>query len=101
MLKIFVELALIGAIASVFIVAAQGRAAERAAEEAAGREYMRTLDEITSKAKNKKAIASWNYESNITAYNEEIQVFSIYVKYFIEMLKVVEVLNSTNAHFRL
>ncbi|CAH0729159.1 unnamed protein product, partial [Brenthis ino] len=74
MLKIFVELALVGAIASVFIVAAQGRAAERAAEEAAGREYMRTLDEITSKAKNKRTIASWNYESNITAYNEEKQL---------------------------
>ncbi|XP_063823933.1 angiotensin-converting enzyme-like isoform X1 [Ostrinia nubilalis] len=70
-MKILGELALVGAIASVFIVAAQGRAAERAAEEAAGRDYMRTLDELTSNAKNKRTIASWNYESNITEYNEE------------------------------
>ena len=77
MIKIIVELALVGAIASVFIVAAQGRAAERQAEENAGRDYMRTLDELTSKAKNKLTIASWNYDSNITSYNEEKQVFFI------------------------
>lgn len=79
MLKIIVELALVGAIASVFIVAAQGRAAERQAEEAAGRDYMRTLDELTSKAKNKRMLASWDYESNITTYNEEKQVFFYFV----------------------
>ncbi|XP_052750785.1 angiotensin-converting enzyme-like isoform X2 [Galleria mellonella] len=71
MMKIVVELALVGAIASVFIVAAQGRAAERAAEEAAGREYMRKLDELMAKAQNRRTLASWNYESNITNYNEE------------------------------
>ncbi|KAG6454446.1 hypothetical protein O3G_MSEX008728 [Manduca sexta] len=70
-MKIIGELALLGAIASVFVVAAQGRAAERAAEEAAGREYMRNLDELMAKANNKKTIASWNYESNLTTYNEE------------------------------
>lgn len=70
-MKILGELALVGAIASVFIVAAQGRAAERAAEEAAGRDYMRTLDEVKSKSKNRLVLASWDYESNITAYNEE------------------------------
>ncbi|XP_073942648.1 angiotensin-converting enzyme-like isoform X2 [Choristoneura fumiferana] len=70
-LKILGELALVGAIASVFIVAAQGRAAERAAEEAAGRDYMRRLDELTSKLKNRKVIASWDYETNITKQNEE------------------------------
>lgn len=73
-LKIIGELALVGAIASVFIVAAQGRAAERAAEEAAGREYMRKLDELAARANNKRALASWAYESNITAYNEEQMV---------------------------
>lgn len=73
-MKIIGELALVGAIASVFIVAAQGLAAERAAEEAAGREYMRVLDERTSKARNRRTIASWNYESNITSYNENINV---------------------------
>ncbi|XP_026489175.2 angiotensin-converting enzyme-like isoform X1 [Vanessa tameamea] len=71
MFKVLVELALVGAIASVFIVAAQGRAAERVAEEASGREYMRNLDELMSKVKNKATIAAWDYESNITAYNEE------------------------------
>lgn len=70
-MKIIGELALVGAIASVFIVAARGRAVERAAEEAAGRDYMRNLDEIMSKAKNKRALASWDYESNITKYNED------------------------------
>ncbi|XP_048006690.1 angiotensin-converting enzyme-like isoform X1 [Leguminivora glycinivorella] len=70
-LKILGELALVGAIASVFIVAAQGRAAERAAEEAAGRDYMRRLDEITAKSMNRMTIANWNYESNITTYNNE------------------------------
>ncbi|KAF9415825.1 hypothetical protein HW555_006652 [Spodoptera exigua] len=70
-MKIIGELALVGAIASVFIVAAKGRAVERAAEEAAGRDYMRNLDEIMSKAKNKKALATWDYESNITKYNED------------------------------
>nr|XP_049694506.1 angiotensin-converting enzyme isoform X2 [Helicoverpa armigera] len=69
-MKIIGELALVGAIASVFIVAAKGRAVERAAEEAAGRDYMRNLDEIMSKAKNKKTIATWDYESNITKANE-------------------------------
>ncbi|XP_059056714.1 angiotensin-converting enzyme-like [Achroia grisella] len=73
-MKIVIELALVGAIASVFIVAAQGRAAERAAEEAAGREYMRKLDEEMSIARNKKALASWNYESNITDHNEELML---------------------------
>lgn len=73
-MKIIGELALVGAIASVFIVAAQGRAAERAAEEAAGREYIRTLNDLTAKAKNKRTIASWNYESNITDHNEQVQV---------------------------
>lgn len=73
-MKIIGELALVGAIASVFIVAAQGRAAERAAEEAAGRDYMRNLDELVSKAKNRATIASWKYESNITDYNQEQQV---------------------------
>lgn len=73
-LKILGELALVGAIASVFIVAAQGRAAERAAEEAAGRDYMRRLDELTSKLKNRKVIASWDYETNITKQNEEHMV---------------------------
>jgi hypothetical protein len=70
-MKIIGELALVGAIASVFIVAAQGRAAERRAEEAAGRDYMRTLDELTSKAKNKLVMASWKYESNITKFNQD------------------------------
>ncbi|CAG9795380.1 unnamed protein product [Diatraea saccharalis] len=70
-MKIIGELALLGAIASVFIVAAQGRAAERQAEEAAGRQYMRKLDDLTSKSKNRLVIASWNYESNITTYNQE------------------------------
>ncbi|KAM3960983.1 angiotensin-converting enzyme isoform 1-T1 [Aphomia sociella] len=70
-MKIIGELALVGAIASVFIVAARGRAAERTAEEAAGREYMRKLDEQTSKSLNKKTLAAWQYESNITTYNEE------------------------------
>ncbi|XP_068631480.1 angiotensin-converting enzyme-like [Battus philenor] len=74
MLKILGELALVGAIASVFIVAAQGRAAERTAEEASGREYMRTLDDLMSKAKNRRTIASWNYESNITDHNEQVQM---------------------------
>ncbi|KAJ0179019.1 hypothetical protein K1T71_005794 [Dendrolimus kikuchii] len=32
---------------------------------------MRSLDELMSKAKNKKTIASWSYETNITTYNEE------------------------------
>lgn len=71
MLKIIGELALLGAIASVFIVAAQGRAQERAAEEASGREYMRTLDEVSRLAKNRLTLASWAYESNITKYNED------------------------------
>ncbi|CAG4917509.1 unnamed protein product [Colias eurytheme] len=71
MLKILGELALLGAIASVFIVAAQGRAQERAAEENSGREYMRSLDEIMGKAKNKLTLAAWAYESNITKYNED------------------------------
>ncbi|CAH0693099.1 unnamed protein product [Chilo suppressalis] len=70
-MKIIGELALLGAIASVFVVAAQGRAAERQAEEAAGRQYMRKLDEATSQAKNRLTIASWNYQSNITNYNQE------------------------------
>lgn len=74
MFKIVVELALVGAIASVFIVAAQGRAQERAAEEAAGREFIRTLDDLTGRAKNRKTIASWDYESNITEHNRERQV---------------------------
>ncbi|XP_075971289.1 angiotensin-converting enzyme-like isoform X2 [Anticarsia gemmatalis] len=73
-MKIIGELALVGAIASVFIVAAQGLAAERAAEETAGREYMRSLDELMSKARNKKTIASWNYESNITQHNNEVNL---------------------------
>ncbi|XP_045527221.1 angiotensin-converting enzyme-like isoform X2 [Pieris brassicae] len=71
MFKIIVELALVGAIASVFVVAAQGRAQERAAEEASGREYMRSLDEIMGKAKNRLSLASWAYDSNITQYNED------------------------------
>ncbi|XP_050664350.1 angiotensin-converting enzyme-like isoform X1 [Leptidea sinapis] len=71
MLKILGELALLGAIASVFVVAAQGRAQERAAEESSGREYMRKLDEIMGNAKNKLALASWDYESNITDFNEK------------------------------
>ncbi|GBP18260.1 Angiotensin-converting enzyme [Eumeta japonica] len=70
-MKICGELALVGAIASVFIVAAQGRAEERAAEEAAGREYILKLDEKVGQAKNKRALANWAYESNMTAYNEE------------------------------
>ncbi|KAJ8733528.1 hypothetical protein PYW08_001826 [Mythimna loreyi] len=70
-MKIIGELALVGAIASVFIVAARGRAVERAAEEAAGRDYMRHLDELMSKARNKKAIADWDYASNITKFNED------------------------------
>ncbi|XP_041970579.1 angiotensin-converting enzyme-like [Aricia agestis] len=74
MFKIVVELALVGAIASVFIVAAQGRAQEKASEEAAGRNYMRSLDEIMAKARNKKTLASWAYESNITDYNQEQQL---------------------------
>ncbi|XP_075971274.1 angiotensin-converting enzyme-like isoform X2 [Anticarsia gemmatalis] len=73
-MKIIGELALVGAIASVFVVAARGLAAERAAEEAAGLDYMRSLDELTSKAKNKKMIASWNYENNITKHNEDIML---------------------------
>lgn len=73
-MKIIVELCLVGAIASVFVVAAQGLAAERRAEQAAGREYMRSLDELMSKAKNKLTIASWNYDSNITKHNEEVKV---------------------------
>ncbi|XP_072939894.1 angiotensin-converting enzyme-like isoform X2 [Epargyreus clarus] len=73
-LKILGELALVGAIASVFIVAAQGRAAERAAEEATGRNYMKTLNEEMAKLKNKKTIAAWDYQSNITTYNEEKQM---------------------------
>lgn len=73
-MKIIGELALVGAIASVFIVAAQGRAEERAAEEAAGRLYMRTLDEMTSRMKNRKTLAAWDYQSNITDYNQERQV---------------------------
>ena len=73
-MKIIGELALVGAIASVFIVAARGRAVEREAEEAAGRDYMRNLDEIMSRARNKKTIASWDYESNITKHNEDIMV---------------------------
>ncbi|CAF4813116.1 unnamed protein product [Pieris macdunnoughi] len=71
MFKIIVELALVGAIASVFVVAAQGRAQERAAEEASGREYMRSLDEVMGKAKNRLSLASWAYDSNITQYNED------------------------------
>ncbi|XP_022119819.2 angiotensin-converting enzyme [Pieris rapae] len=71
MFKIIVELALVGAIASVFVVAAQGRAQERAAEEASGREYMRSLDEVMGKAKNRLTLASWAYDSNITQYNED------------------------------
>nr|QTY40901.1 venom polypeptide precursor [Doratifera vulnerans] len=73
-LKILGELALVGAIVSVFIIAAQGTAQEKAAEEAAGRNYMKTLDALTSKEKNRKTIASWNYESNITKHNEEIML---------------------------
>ncbi|KAL4710785.1 hypothetical protein ACJJTC_009334 [Scirpophaga incertulas] len=73
-MKIIGELALLGAIASVFIVAAQGRAAERQAEEAAGRDYMRTLDELTAKSNNRRAIASWNYESNITTHNQDVML---------------------------
>ncbi|CAK1546002.1 unnamed protein product [Leptosia nina] len=70
-MKIIGELALLGAIASVFIVAAQGRAQERAAEEASGREYMRTLDDVMGKAKNRMSLASWALDSNITQYNED------------------------------
>ncbi|XP_062526234.1 angiotensin-converting enzyme-like isoform X1 [Bombyx mori] len=70
-MKIIGELALLGAIASVFLVAAQGRAAERAAEESAGRDYVRTLDEQTSRLRNKKTIASWDYETNLTVHNEQ------------------------------
>lgn len=73
-MKILGELCLVGAIASVFIVAAKGRAAEKAAEEAAGMDYMRNLDVIMSKVKNKKTIATWNYVTNITKYNEERMV---------------------------
>lgn len=72
--KIIGELALVGAIASVFIVAAQEWAEERAAEESSGREYMRTLDDLTSKMKNKKAVTNWNHDSNITKHNEDILV---------------------------
>lgn len=77
-LKILGELTLVGAIASVFIFAAQGWAEERAAEEASGKAYMRTLDELTSKMKNRKVIASWNYETNITKFNEDQMVSTFY-----------------------
>lgn len=73
-MKILGELALVGAIASVFIVAAQGRAAERRAEEAAGREYMRKLDEKVGNLNNRRSLVTWAYESNITDHNEEIMV---------------------------
>ncbi|KAI5646415.1 angiotensin-converting enzyme domain-containing protein [Phthorimaea operculella] len=73
-LKIAGELALVGAIASVFVVAARGWAEEKAAEEASGREYMRTLDEATAKMKNRKVIAEWNYVTNMTDYNEAVQL---------------------------
>ncbi|XP_049869718.1 angiotensin-converting enzyme-like [Pectinophora gossypiella] len=71
-LKIAGELALVGVIASVFVVAAQGWAQERAAEEASGQEYMRTLDDLTSKMKNRLQIANWNYVANLTTVNEEV-----------------------------
>ncbi|CAB3255880.1 unnamed protein product [Arctia plantaginis] len=35
---------------------------------------MRALDDKTSKARNRRAIASWNYESNITSYNENVNL---------------------------
>lgn len=73
-MKITGELALLGAIASVFFVAARGRAAEKAAEEAAGTDYMRTLDVLMSKAKNKRVVAQWNYETNITTRTEAFMV---------------------------
>lgn len=75
--KIIGELALVGAIASVFIVAAQEWAEERAAEESSGREYMRTLDDQTSKIRNKMALARWNYDSNLTKHNEDILVSAL------------------------
>lgn len=73
-MKILGEICLVGVIASVFIVAARGRTAERAAEEAAGMEYMRSLDDLMSNTKNKKTIATWNYVTNMTQHNEEQMV---------------------------
>lgn len=78
--KIVGELALVGAIASVFIVAAQEWAQERAAEESSGREYMRKLDDLTSKIRNKMALARWNYDSNLTKHNEDVLVSAQFIK---------------------
>lgn len=72
--KIIGELALVGAIASVFIVAAQEWAQERAAEEGSGREFMRKLDGLTEKMRNRMALTEWNYESNLTKHNEDLLV---------------------------
>ncbi|XP_037962617.2 angiotensin-converting enzyme isoform X2 [Plutella xylostella] len=70
-LKLCVEMALVGAIASVFVVAAQGWAAERAAEEGAGRDYMDKLNEWSGTLKNRMSLAQWDYEINITRHTEE------------------------------
>lgn len=77
--KIIGELALVGAIASVFIVAAQEWAQERAAEENSGRDYMRKLDELTSKMKNRMSLTSWNYDSNLTQHNQDLLVSIVLV----------------------
>lgn len=78
--KIIGELALVGAIASVFIVAAQEWAEERLAEETSGREYMRTLNELTAKMRNRMALANWQYDSNLTKHNEDFLVSAPFIK---------------------
>lgn len=94
--KIIGELALVGAIASVFIVAAQEWAQERAAEESSGREYMRTLDDQTSKMRNKMSLANWAYDSNLTKHNEDILVSAPLIKAYNDIDKKTVVYHLTD-----